>query len=198
MPRFSYLIRAAVATLCVTTTLAHAVPAIDDDGLLERLQRAKAELQAVQAELDAKLASARANRAQPAPDAPAVEPAAAAATAAVEPASATDTPADPPVVKVSGRTFDPLRLKVVMHFPPNVRTIQQATQYLLETANYKLALSPTNPEETRQILSRPLLPQDRDGSLKAIEDALLQISGDDTVLIIDREHKMLSFEFHKP
>ena len=192
MLRFSYLIRAAVATLCASATLAHAVPAIDDDGLLERLQRAKAELQAVQAELDAKLASARAARAQPASDAPGV-------AAATEPAALADNaPADTPVVKVSGRTFDPLRLKVVMHFPPNVRTIQQATQYLLETANYKLALSPTNPEETRQILSRPLLPQDRDGSLKAIEDALLQISGDDTVLIIDREHKMLSFEFHKP
>lgn len=191
MLRFSYLIRAAVATFCASATLAHAGPVIDDDGLLERLQRAKAELQAVQAELDAKLASARASRAQPAPEVPA-------ALAAEPGAPADDTPADPPVVKVSGRTFDPLRLKVVMHFPPNVRTIQQATQYLLETANFKLALSPTNPEETRQILSRPLLPQDRDGSLKAIEDALLQISGDDTVLIIDREHKMLSFEFHKP
>lgn len=188
MLRFSSLIRAAMMMLCASATLANAAPSVDE-ALLDRLERAKAELQAVQAELDAKQAQAQtaSTRAAP-PGVPAVE--------AIAPP--TDFPADPHVVKVSGRTFDPLRLKVVMSFPPNVKTIQQATQYLLETANYKLALSPTHAEETRLILSRPLLPQDRDGSLKAIEDALLQISGDDTVLIIDRENKMLSFEFYKP
>lgn len=192
MLRLSYLIRAAIATLCAVATLAHSAPTAEE-ALLERLQRAKAELAAVQAELDARMARAQASAARPAPEAP--------ATPAVEPATLDNDvpePADPPIVKVPARTFDPLRLKVVMRFPPNIKTIQHATQYLLETANYKLALSPTNPEETRMILSRKLLPQDRDGSLKAIEDALLQISGDDTVLIIDRENKMLSFEFHKP
>lgn len=190
MPRFSYLIHAAIATLCASATLAHATPT-DDQALLDRLQRAKAELQAVQAELDAKLARAQASGARPAPAAPAGP---AVDTAALD----NDEPTNPAVVKVSARSFDALRLKVVMQFPPNVKTIQHATQYLLETANYKLAISPTHPEETRLILSRPLLPQDRDGSLKAIEDALLQISGEDTVLIIDRENKMLSFELHKP
>lgn len=192
MFRFPSLTYAAVAVLCTSASLVQAAPA-DEDALLERLQRAKAELQAVQAELDAKLARAQAASSQPAPAAPAAP---AAGPVALDEEIPEQAPAT--VVKVTGRNFDPLRLKVVMKFPSNVKTIQHATQYLLETANYKLALSPTHAEETRAILSRPLLPQDRDGSLKAIEDALLQISGDDTVLIIDREHKMLTFEFHKP
>ena len=91
--------------------------------------------------------------------------------------------------------FDNLRLRVIMRFPANVKNIQQATQYLLEATNYKLVLNPDSPDEARRILSRPLLAQDRDDSLKTIEDALLQIAGEDTVLVIDRSNRLISFEF---
>lgn len=100
-----------------------------------------------------------------------------------------------PVVKIpANKKFDPLRLKVIMRFPANVKTIQQATQYMLETVDYKLTLNPLDPEETKKILSRPLMAHDRNGSMQTIEDGLLQISGDDTVLIIDRNNKLISFE----
>ena len=99
-------------------------------------------------------------------------------------------------ITVKGKKpFDNLRLRVVMRFPANVSNIQQATQYLLETTDYKLVLSPGAPDEARRILSRALLPQDRDDSLKTIEEALLQIAGEDTVLVIDRANKLISFEF---
>lgn len=91
--------------------------------------------------------------------------------------------------------YDPLRMNVIMQFPTNVKTVQQAAQYLLETAKYKLVLNPTDPDGARQIFSRTLLPQDANGTLQTIENALLQIGGDDTVLIIDRENKLISFEF---
>ncbi|WP_395398706.1 hypothetical protein ACHMW6_00135 (plasmid) [Pseudoduganella sp. UC29_106] len=101
-----------------------------------------------------------------------------------------------PKVRIAARQpLDPLRLRVVMQFPPNVTTVQQAAQYLLETAQYKLVLSPANPNDTRRILTRPLLGQDKDGSLQTIEDALLIVGGDDTVLVIDRENRMITFEF---
>lgn len=164
------------------------------DALFARLTRAKAELDATKADLDAQLARvAAAGAARPAREtspAPA-QPQTADAAGVVGP--------NTPVVQVVGRktTYDPMRLKVVMRFPANVKTIQQATQYMLETVNYKLTLSPLNTEESRQILSRPLLPQDGDGSLKSIEDGLLQISGEDTVLIIDRANKLISFELQK-
>jgi hypothetical protein len=106
-------------------------------------------------------------------------------------------PPAPPIqtVKIVGKqTYDSLRLRMVMNFPSNVKTVQQATQYMLETVNFKLILNPANPEQTKRILSRPLLPQDRDGSLKTIEDGLLQISGDDTLLVIDRKNKLITFE----
>lgn len=98
-------------------------------------------------------------------------------------------------VHVPARKFDPLRIKVIMQFPANVKTVQQAAQYLLETAKYKLVMNPADPEASRQILSRALLPQDADGSLQTIENALLTIGGDDTILIIDRANKLISFEF---
>lgn len=101
-----------------------------------------------------------------------------------------------PAVRVSARQkFDPLHMNVIMQFPSNVKTVQQAAQYLLETAKYKLVLNPADPEASRQILSRSLLPQDVDGSLQTIENALLLIGGDDTILIIDRTNKLISFEF---
>ena len=99
-------------------------------------------------------------------------------------------------VRVPARQkFDPLRLNVVMQFPANVKTVQQAAQYLLETANFKLVLNPADPDGSRQIFARSLLPQDIDGSLQTIENALLLIGGDDTVLIIDRANKLITFEF---
>lgn len=101
-------------------------------------------------------------------------------------------------INVTGKKpFDNLRLRIVMRFPANVANIQQATQYLLETTDYKLVLNPDAPDDARRILSRALLPQDRDDSLKTIEQALLQIAGEDTVLVIDKANKLISFEFLK-
>lgn len=124
---------------------------------------------------------------------------AAAPTANQEPAPVKVAPGSRPVlekIKISGRkAMDTLRLRVIMRFPANVGTIQQATQYLLETTDYKLVLNPNAVDDSRHILSRALLPQDRDESFKTVEAALLQIAGDDTVLVIDRANKLISFEF---
>jgi hypothetical protein len=97
-------------------------------------------------------------------------------------------------VKVSGPKYDPLRLRITMNFPPNVKTVQQATQYILETINYKLVMSPTNPDETKEIISRKLMAQDNNGALRTIEDGLLTISGEDVVLVVDRVNKLVTFE----
>lgn len=149
--------------------------------------RAKAQAQQQQRDREREQAEALARARKPAP----AENASDDDSFAMEPA-----PVQRVEIKAHSK-YDPLRLKIVMRFPANVKTIQQATQYMLETVDYKLTLSPANPEETRMILSRPLLPQDKDGSLKTIEDGLLQISGDDTVLIIDRTNKLISFESDK-
>lgn len=156
----------------------------DDAELLEaRLAKAKAELAVADAALAARLARLPGARSTAPDPAPANNPA---------------SPDSVAVVQIPATSkYDPMRLKVAMQFPPNVKTIQQASQYLLETVNYKLALNPLSPEESKRILARPLLAQDKDGSLRTIEDGLLLISGDDTVLIIDRAHKLISFELQK-
>lgn len=186
MTNFSKTIAFTLLALVTSASFGQTAGAGADDqadALLARLTRAKAELDAAKIDLDAQLArAAAAGAARPTRDIP---------PAPAQPQTA--------VVQIIGNrtTYDPMRLKVVMRFPANVKTIQQATQYMLETANYKLTLSPLNAEESKQILSRPLLPQDSDGSLKSIEDGLLQISGEDTVLIIDRANKLISFELLK-
>jgi hypothetical protein len=174
--------------------------------LSARLTAATAKLAKAQAELDllernAREAAARKTRAAAAATAaqaqPVIQARADTATTYPEPTGVYNDEHGAPlqIVKIAAnKKYDPLRLKMVMRFPANVKTIQQATQYMLETVDYKLTLSPLNPNETRQILSRPLMPQDRIGGLQTIEDGLLQISGDDTVLIIDRANKLISFE----
>jgi hypothetical protein len=182
----------------MTGATAQQAPDNDPDVLQARLAKARAELAVADAALAAHLARGpvRPPVAAAAPVAPAFTPAPYPAAAPPAQEVAPDAPI-PTVEVVALPTYDPLRLKVVMQFPANVKTIQQATQYMLETVNYKLTLSPLNPEESKRILSRPLMPQDRDGKLRTIEDGLLLISGDDTVVIVDRIHKLISFELQK-
>lgn len=194
---------ALVLSLAHATAFAQAEPE-SQEVLTARLNAANAQLAQAKAELAMFERAAKDAAARKARTAAAEKTAHAQTVAKAETASSypepkgvydDDQPAKVAVVKIAGtKKYDPLRLKMVMRFPSNVKTIQQATQYMLETVDYKLTLSPLNPEETRKILSRPLLPQDRIGGLQTIEDGLLQISGDDTVLIIDRENKLISFE----
>ena len=91
-----------------------------------------------------------------------------------------------------------MRLKTVMSFPDRIKNVKETTEYLLEPIAYKLVLSPSAENDTKRILSRPLLRTNADGSLKSIEDALLQVSGDDTVLVVDHEHQLVTLEFVSP
>lgn len=88
-----------------------------------------------------------------------------------------------------------LKIRVIMKFPSFLRTIEETSLYLLAPINYKLVFSPYFPEQTRKILERRLLSTHNDGSLKTIEEALLQISGDDTIIVVDHDHKLITFEF---
>jgi hypothetical protein len=96
-------------------------------------------------------------------------------------------------VKASAN-INTLRLKTVMNLPQNLRSVQDTSMYLLEPVSYKLVYSPLLPDHTKRILARPLIRAFSDGSLKTIEDALLTISGDDTILVVDHVNKLITFE----
>lgn len=105
---------------------------------------------------------------------------------------------DQPMQQVNIRAsaaINSLRLRTVMTFAERLKNIKETAEYLIEPINYKLVLSPISAEQTKRILARPLLRVYSDGSLKSIEDALLQIAGEDTILIVDHEHKLITFEF---
>jgi hypothetical protein len=95
-------------------------------------------------------------------------------------------------VPANGAGFNRLRMRVVVNFPPDVTTVGESARYLLEPTDYKLATLPDL--HASQILTRPLAPQARSNMLQTIEDALLLLSGDDTRLLVDHEHKLVAFE----
>ena len=108
---------------------------------------------------------------------------------------------DQPVQQIDMRAsaqINSLKLRTVMTFSQKLKNIKETAEYLLEPINYKLVLSPISGEQSKRILARPLIRAHSDGSLKTIEDALLQISGEDTILIVDHEHKLITFEFIEP
>lgn len=110
--------------------------------------------------------------------------------------AAPNTPADnTQVVEVkASNKINSLHLRAVMTFPARLKNVSDTANYLLEPINYKVMQMPGD-RKISKILSRPLLPIYNNGQMKTIEDALLDIAGDDTILVVDHEHKLITFEF---
>lgn len=105
-----------------------------------------------------------------------------------------DAPMQQVTIKAAG-SVNALRLKTAMTFPAKLKNVKETAEYILEPISYKLVLSPVSENDTKRILARPLLKIHADGTLKSIEDALLKISGDDTILVVDHEHKLVTLEY---
>lgn len=110
------------------------------------------------------------------------------------PSQEDDAPVQQVTIKAAG-SVNALRLKTAMTFPAKLKNVKETAEYILEPISYKLVLSPVSENDTKRILARPLLRIHADGTLKSIEDALLKISGDDTILVVDHEHKLVTLEY---
>lgn len=90
--------------------------------------------------------------------------------------------------------YNRLRTGTQLALPDAIKTVEQATQYLIAPTGYSLMLPNASMRETAAILNRGLSQQVRITGYATIENALLIIAGDDVRLVVDHENKLLSFE----
>lgn len=92
--------------------------------------------------------------------------------------------------------YDVLKMGARATFPPDIRTVGQATRYLLEPTGYKLLLNDPAPYESEEIASQPISKNALSSKVYPVEDVILRLVGKDNRIIIDHENKLVSFEYH--
>jgi hypothetical protein len=97
-------------------------------------------------------------------------------------------------VAIPAKTYNHLKEMVVLSFPENLHTVKQAAEYFLAPAGYNLVISSSQSRATADILLRQVSSQIRNGQVTTIEKALLLAAGDDVNLVVDHEHKFVTYE----
>jgi hypothetical protein len=93
--------------------------------------------------------------------------------------------------------YNRFKLYVTTVLPPEAKNVGEAAYYLAFPTGYTLVTKSPAPKESEAIAKRaisPLFPRDR---MMTIEDAILELIGSDARLVVDHEHKLFSFEWHK-
>lgn len=91
---------------------------------------------------------------------------------------------------------DPMRIPIRMRLPDHIKTVGSGAQYYADTVNYRLITSYPAPGESAGIASSPinvLAPTDT-SEVFPVEEGILMLLDDEDCLIIDRSHKLFSFE----
>ena len=99
------------------------------------------------------------------------------------------------VTSTAYAAFNPLHQQIRLSWPATITTVNEAATYLLVPTGYRVTLSPDERSETARILSRKIAPSAYEHRTMNVDDALLTIAGDDVVLYVDHEHKLISFAF---
>jgi hypothetical protein len=113
---------------------------------------------------------------------------------AAEPATSNAQPTSEMSATQAASPSKMLRRGVVMTFPPEIKTVLDASRYMLAPGGYRVTIPNSTQQQTAAILNRPVLSVHRNGALLPIDVALLTVAGDDTLLIVDHESKLVTFE----
>ncbi len=89
-----------------------------------------------------------------------------------------------------------LKAQVRFDLPRNVKTVSQAAMWFLEPHGYRLALGGVAPQEAIAIALQPLPNTLPNGRVMTIEAALLAITQNNQAVVIDNNHKLVSFEIY--
>jgi len=89
--------------------------------------------------------------------------------------------------------LDSFHLKVRTSYPSSMKTVYEATQYILEPTGYKLVISSNYAEDAYKISSLPITPMARTVRTMSIYDAMQALIGVNNTIVIDHENKMVSF-----
>ena len=90
--------------------------------------------------------------------------------------------------------YSPLKIGTALNLPREITNVGQAAQYLLEPIGYKVVVPNEAQQSTLAILNRPVSPVAAKYGLTTIENALLVLIGEDSRLVVDYTHKLISFE----
>ena len=92
--------------------------------------------------------------------------------------------------------IDPMRVPIRMRLPDHIRTVGAGSQYYADTINYRLVTSHPAPSESAGIASNPITGTGKisESGVFPIREGILMLLHDSDRLVIDREHKLFSFE----
>ncbi|MDA8095692.1 MAG: hypothetical protein M0T84_17650 [Betaproteobacteria bacterium] len=99
-----------------------------------------------------------------------------------------------PLCSHAAPPIDPLRIGTIMHFGPDIRTVGEAAQSILQPTGFQLVLPSEDPSDTVAILDAPLPPEAQDAGLMSVKAGLLRLIGRRNRLVVDPRHKLVAFE----
>jgi hypothetical protein len=90
--------------------------------------------------------------------------------------------------------LDPMRIRIRTALPSDIETVGDAAQYYAKSIGYELKTDyPAEPESSR-IANEEISTLSRTNSVLPVEEAILELLKIDYVLVIDKDHKLFSFE----
>ncbi len=91
--------------------------------------------------------------------------------------------------------FNELQKGVRISYPSNITTVGQAVMYVLAATDYKVAIGYPASITAAQIALKPIPPEADQNQVLPIYQALLLLIGNDSRLVVDTEHKLITFEY---
>lgn len=89
--------------------------------------------------------------------------------------------------------FELTRIQIRTVLPKEINTVGEAAQYYADVIGYRLVTRFPAPEESGRIAAEPISPLYFTNNVLAVEDAILAILREPYALVIDHDHKLLSF-----
>lgn len=93
--------------------------------------------------------------------------------------------------------LDPLAVNVQLAFPPNVKTVRDAVNYVLMNSGWVLALDKSNDDALAITLDRPLPQVHRKLSLMPLRTVLQVLVGEYFVPVEDPLRRIYTFDLHE-
>ncbi len=91
--------------------------------------------------------------------------------------------------------IDPLTLAVRTVWGPEIKTVQDAVDWIIEPTGYRLTTQYPAPTESARIAQKTLPPVIKMHRTMPIIDALQLLAGMDNTVIIDKRNKLISFQY---
>ena len=89
---------------------------------------------------------------------------------------------------------DPLMLATRTVWDKNIRTVGDATRWVLAPSGFKLLTRFPAPKESAALMAKPIPPSMKMHRTMPIIDALQLLVGEKNTVIVDRQHHLISFK----